>query len=408
MYGNTDEDEPEAYRVFPYIMSRLNPFFSYKSSRFVVQKSKASTARITMWKELGIPGVYTIEASFFGPTSGGTVDGHFSTAQLSDMGRSVCQALTIYGNLLRPVAADTAANNNRQSEVERKVREDLRLHKDLLLLRDQDETRSDEGSDSNPSEDNMDPKEVVQLVSAPDKKEMSNGNGGVAGDAKRDKESDTEIVITDATFISELAGTKDGAKDIAAATGEEIKSEYGGHSPLSRNPVAVLTTSTRGNKATARTQDERHRTPLRADTTLLRNVERPIPLALLGLEGGKHDFARTIALPVRTEAAAKYHQIPGEKKLAPLPGSIRSRVVGRKCIGRTLVPQREHKIVQYVEIADCAAQTSFAPVPQYEFQPNARAVGQPRGSRCSKTTWEQIRWIRDAVLFPRKTSQSFG
>ncbi len=37
--------------------------------RFGVQKSRASTARIAMWKELAISAVYTIEASFLGPSS---------------------------------------------------------------------------------------------------------------------------------------------------------------------------------------------------------------------------------------------------------------------------------------------------------------------------------------------------
>jgi hypothetical protein len=36
---------------------------------FVVQKSKVSTARVTMWKELNIPSVFSIEASFLGPTT---------------------------------------------------------------------------------------------------------------------------------------------------------------------------------------------------------------------------------------------------------------------------------------------------------------------------------------------------
>ena len=39
------------------------------SLRFVVQKSKVSTARVTMWKELNINLVYTIEASFLGPST---------------------------------------------------------------------------------------------------------------------------------------------------------------------------------------------------------------------------------------------------------------------------------------------------------------------------------------------------
>ncbi len=38
-------------------------------SRFAVQKSKNSTARIAMWKELNVPYIYTLEASFLGPAA---------------------------------------------------------------------------------------------------------------------------------------------------------------------------------------------------------------------------------------------------------------------------------------------------------------------------------------------------
>lgn len=68
MYGNTDPRCPEAYRIFPYLMSKIaRPHFSYDLSRFRVQKNKESTARIAMWKELKIPNVFTMEASFCGP-----------------------------------------------------------------------------------------------------------------------------------------------------------------------------------------------------------------------------------------------------------------------------------------------------------------------------------------------------
>ena len=67
MYGNADDSNPVLYKIFPYIMSNINPHFLFSSSRFSVQRSKASTARIVMWKEFNICSVYTIEASFFGP-----------------------------------------------------------------------------------------------------------------------------------------------------------------------------------------------------------------------------------------------------------------------------------------------------------------------------------------------------
>ncbi len=50
-----------------------------------------------MWRELDIPAVYTIEASFFGPeaTSLGA-DPHFTAEQLMGIGRNLCQALGVY------------------------------------------------------------------------------------------------------------------------------------------------------------------------------------------------------------------------------------------------------------------------------------------------------------------------
>jgi hypothetical protein len=49
-------------------MSKIGkPHFSYDYSRFIVQKNKESTARIALWKELKIPNIFTMEASFCGP-----------------------------------------------------------------------------------------------------------------------------------------------------------------------------------------------------------------------------------------------------------------------------------------------------------------------------------------------------
>lgn len=49
-------------------MSKIaSPHFSYDYSRFKVQRNKESTARITLWRELKTPNVFTMEASFCGP-----------------------------------------------------------------------------------------------------------------------------------------------------------------------------------------------------------------------------------------------------------------------------------------------------------------------------------------------------
>lgn len=72
MYGNTDSKNPEAYRIFPYIMSKVSGhLFSYDYSRFKVQRNKEQTARIALWRELKNPNIFTMEASFCGPKSTG-------------------------------------------------------------------------------------------------------------------------------------------------------------------------------------------------------------------------------------------------------------------------------------------------------------------------------------------------
>lgn len=66
MYGNTSVDGPEKYRLFPYIMSKLLDYFSYDYCRFSCHKSKESTARIALFRDLKITNIFTMEASFCG------------------------------------------------------------------------------------------------------------------------------------------------------------------------------------------------------------------------------------------------------------------------------------------------------------------------------------------------------
>lgn len=53
-------------RVVPLLLSQLDTNFSYKFSKFNMEKCKESTARIVLFKEFGIVNSYTCEASFFG------------------------------------------------------------------------------------------------------------------------------------------------------------------------------------------------------------------------------------------------------------------------------------------------------------------------------------------------------
>ncbi len=100
MYGCNYPDFPEKTRIFPLILSKLCPFFSFDRSRFGVQKSKERTSRITLWRELGIPNIFTMEASFFGCDTATKDDlNHFTIPQLMQIGRDLCRSLIYYHDL---------------------------------------------------------------------------------------------------------------------------------------------------------------------------------------------------------------------------------------------------------------------------------------------------------------------
>jgi len=80
-------------------MSKIMDSFSYESSRFNIHKSKEATARVAMWRELKIPAVYTMEASFCGPTIGSLSGLHFTTDHLMEAGRKLCIALLIFSDI---------------------------------------------------------------------------------------------------------------------------------------------------------------------------------------------------------------------------------------------------------------------------------------------------------------------
>ena len=96
MYGNNFPEGPGVTRVYPYIMSKLCDYFEFEACRFSMHKSKEATARISMWKELQIPNVFTMEASFCGADKGDLKGKHFTTEALMVAGRKLLEALIVY------------------------------------------------------------------------------------------------------------------------------------------------------------------------------------------------------------------------------------------------------------------------------------------------------------------------
>jgi hypothetical protein len=83
MYGNSvPKNDKYKERVFPFVLEKQADTFSFADCSFAVQKSKEATARVVIWKELGIQNSYTLEASFCGSDFGKYSDLHFNTDML--------------------------------------------------------------------------------------------------------------------------------------------------------------------------------------------------------------------------------------------------------------------------------------------------------------------------------------
>ena len=98
MLGNTENSFQNKYRIFPYLLSKMCPLFSFPMSRFQVDKAKQSTGRITLWKEMGISNAFTLEASFFGPELEKSTK-HYEITDYTSIGKQLCLTLLLFHRL---------------------------------------------------------------------------------------------------------------------------------------------------------------------------------------------------------------------------------------------------------------------------------------------------------------------
>jgi hypothetical protein len=68
-----------------------------------LHKSKESTARVALYKELKTANnIFTMESSFAGIDFGKEKGYHFTTAMLETLGKDVCRSLLIYSKIFVP------------------------------------------------------------------------------------------------------------------------------------------------------------------------------------------------------------------------------------------------------------------------------------------------------------------
>lgn len=92
MYGCVGKSRNRE-RIFPKLLEKISDVFSFNDCVFGLQKAKESTARIVIYKELGIINSFTMEASFCGANIGKYADFHFNQEHLQQLGHDFCEAL---------------------------------------------------------------------------------------------------------------------------------------------------------------------------------------------------------------------------------------------------------------------------------------------------------------------------
>jgi hypothetical protein len=68
VYGCHHKVNPLLSRGLPFTLSKHCKYFSFKDCSFQIEASKEGTARVVLYKALGIPNIFTLESSFCGPS----------------------------------------------------------------------------------------------------------------------------------------------------------------------------------------------------------------------------------------------------------------------------------------------------------------------------------------------------
>ena len=97
-------------RLLPRILARLTHLFNIKDCRFRIDPSKLGTARVNIWKELGVSNSFTLENSFYGYQYAKDVS-VFKPKNYMEIGSSLGKALIQYRICLKQIEKELAVTN---------------------------------------------------------------------------------------------------------------------------------------------------------------------------------------------------------------------------------------------------------------------------------------------------------
>ncbi|KAL4005313.1 hypothetical protein ACER0C_005026 [Sarotherodon galilaeus] len=85
--------EDPGYRTIPKTLDRIAPTFSFNSCNFLVEKSRSATARVVVWREMGVLRSYTMENTYNGCNQGIYKGLQTGTQEHQEMGMKFCHSL---------------------------------------------------------------------------------------------------------------------------------------------------------------------------------------------------------------------------------------------------------------------------------------------------------------------------
>jgi len=95
-------------KLVPKLLAKANKLFSFQDSHFRIEPCKLSTARVVVFKELGVVNSYTLEASFYGPRTQAQLanqepeaetedqDAQMNTSHMQSLGRDLCRVMVAF------------------------------------------------------------------------------------------------------------------------------------------------------------------------------------------------------------------------------------------------------------------------------------------------------------------------
>ena len=169
-YCNHKENKKKC-SLFPFLCSKLSNIISFQQSTFTMPKYKTSTERLSLFRELedlDNDNIVALETSFFGTyKSIREKNYYFNSKLLNEIGRDVCLGMLSYYIKCENISIENNLNSGDEWERMKKLDVDMRDFEAELIMEvneSEDEENKEELSESEPSIDNFDKKEILKLM----------------------------------------------------------------------------------------------------------------------------------------------------------------------------------------------------------------------------------------------------